>query len=632
MCGISGILSARSFAKPEDVQTMMSAMRHRGPDDHGMYVDGSVGLGHNRLSIIDLSANGHQPMFDEAHASCIVFNGEVYNFQLLRDELRARGYSFRSKTDTEVILAAYNEFGFECVKKFRGMFAFAIWDPKKRILFMARDRLGKKPLYFFSSDSQFAFASELKALFRLDWVPKTLDPVALHEFLTLQYVPGPRTMYQGISKLLPGHYLVVQISDDGLAYEEKQYWEPSNAHNGENPDDSEASARVIHLLEESIKLRLLSDVEVGVLLSGGLDSSLIVAIASQLNSKPMKTFSVRFKDESLNENEFATDVANMFGTDHYSLIADEVSPDLFLKVIEHLDEPLADPACVPLYMIASLASQHVKVVLSGEGADELFGGYPYYVHEKMFAPVLEVPLKIRMALASFTGTFSGPLVGAQRAARLEKVLSSDKQLGSVRWSSVFTGEDIGAILSSDFLKQANGALSMKRIMDLFEGSKKRSLIEKTMEVDLKVWLPDDLLMKVDKMTMAHSVEARTPYLDHFLVEYVLGLNVSKKIRGLQTKVILKQVAKRYLPDSIIKRKKHGFEVPIASWMLNNFRELCEQTFDRQQLKRFGVFNAEVVEQEWSSLKRNGVTTNPRRLWLLFCFSQWMEQYRMERAF
>jgi asparagine synthase (glutamine-hydrolysing) len=606
---------------------MVNSLRHRGPDDEGTYVEGGVGLGHNRLSIIDLSPRGHQPMFDETRTSCIVFNGEIYNFRSLRQQLASLGVRFRTESDTEVILAAYRHYGVECVAQMSGMFAFAIWDSVKRTLFLARDRLGKKPLFFHASNDRFAFSSEPKALLQLRWIQRDLDPAAVREFLMLQYVPGPMSIYRSIRRLLPGHHLLVHVAEDRLMYEESEYWRAPVTLVDTRANEADIIQKVHQLLEESVGLRLVSDVEVGVLLSGGLDSSLVVALATALAGKPLKTFSVSFKGSTLDESMFAAGVARQLGTQHHELEANDVTSELFVGIIDHLDEPFADPACIPTYMVASLASRYVKVVLSGEGADEVFGGYSYYAWERILGPVFKLPLSVRRRLARMMSGLVSPLFGKSVASRIDSVFASERYRSSTRWTSVFNESDLSVVLSKEWLTAVGCANGPSRLQRLYEKIEAMAAVDKAMMMDLGLWLPDDLLVKMDMMSMAHSLEARTPYLDHNLVEYVTGLEGKMKMKGFRSKRILKEVARRYLPDRVVERRKHGFEVPILTWMQGPLRELCEESFSREQLKKAEIFNVDAVQRLWVSGLNNPRAINPRRLWSIFILTQWLQRHQ-----
>ena len=624
MCGISGLMSSTDKINVEDLNIMVQALNHRGPDDNGIYYEGQIGLGHNRLSIIDLSYLGHQPMFDVNKDCCIVYNGEIYNYQGIRNELLSRGYSFRSKTDTEVIIYAYYEFGFDCLKKLRGMFAFALWDSKKKILFLACDRLGKKPVYYYSDGKQFVFASEIKALLKLYWVPRELDPLAINEYFTFQYILSPKTIFRYIFKLPAAHFLIVE--DSGATYKIQRYWQPDQDDYGATEEMEDPSCEANRLLEESVILRLISDVEVGVLLSGGIDSSLIAAIASQNSSRKIRTFSVGFKDMRFNELPHANLVAKKLGTEHYAIIADEVTPDIFIKVMEHIDQPLGDAACIPTYLIARCAARHVKVVLTGEGADEIFGGYPYYIAEQYIGPLYFIPADVRKYLSCFLGKFIS-FQSSIFLQRIVKVLETRREASISRWVSIFGRHDKIKYFSDSFLSSVKEKDPMNSIYEIFVQSKKEDLLSRGLEVDLQTWLPDDLLMKVDKMTMANSLEARAPFLDHKLVEFMYSLDAKYKVVGGGTKILLKKIAEKYLPFEIINRKKHGFEVPVGQWMLDKLRDLAEESFSSKVLRTVNIFNANAVHTEWAHLKSAGRAWYPRRIWLMFCFLQWCQQYK-----
>jgi len=624
MCGIAGILSPSDRVDLAEINRMTESLRHRGPDDSGVHLNNQVALGNRRLSIIDLSPLAHQPMFSTDRRFCIVYNGEIYNYQEIREELQKRGHSFRSNSDTEVILKSYEEYGPECLQRLRGMFAFAIWDEREKLLFAARDRLGKKPLYYSSSGRYFAFASEIRSLLTLPWVSRELNPLAISEYFALQYIPAPRTAFRSICKLRPAHYLIAR--EYGRKSEIHRYWQLPQAANDSEPI-SDPTEKVEDLLQESVRLRLISDAEVGILLSGGIDSSLITAIASRSSSKRIKTFSVGFKDRPLDELPHANQIAKEFGTEHYSIIVDEVTPDVLLKIIAHIDEPLGDPACIPTYLIARFAAQHVKVVLSGEGGDEVFGGYPSYVREQLVRPLFLLSLSFRKRLAQ--SLCEDGLSHASRFSdRLAKVLESSPEASVVRWTNVFGNYDQKRYFSELFLRETEGSDPLESIYEAWAQCKEGSFLGRGMGVDLRTWLPDDLLMKVDKMTMANSLEARTPFLDHKLVQYMTSLGTSYKVQAKKTKILLKEVASRYLPHEIVNRKKHGFEVPIVHWLLGNFRDMAEENFDEEALRRVHVFNVSGVRREWMRAKVRGSHPSPRKLWLMFCFLQWCRQHNL----
>jgi asparagine synthase (glutamine-hydrolysing) len=616
MCGIAGILSTTAPVSPDEIEAMTSAMAHRGPDDAGAWVRGQAGLGHRRLSILDLSPLGHQPMWSADGRRVIVFNGEIYNFERIGSDLVRAGHRFRSRCDTEVILAAYEEYGTGCLERLRGMFSLAIWDDNDRTLFVARDRLGKKPLYYYADGTRFAFASELGALLRLPWLPSDLDLHAVSSYFALQYVPGPRTIYRHVRKLQPGHFLTVR--EFGARHRIERYWRPGCG----GGTDTDPIRTLGGLLEESVALRLIADVPVGVLLSGGLDSSLITALAARQSPRRVQTFSVTFPHKKLDESSYAELVARHAGTDHHAISADEATPDVLCAVVEHLDEPLADPAAVPTYVIARLAARHVKVVLTGEGADELFGGYRHYRWERLAAPALGLPPGVRRAAARLLVRSSG-----QRSLtdRIIKVLDSRTEASVARWVTVFGADDRRRCFSREFQVVTDGVDPLAPIYDIVGGSDSDDGRGRALALDLQSWLPDDLLMKVDKMSMANSLEARAPYLDQVLVEYVLSCRPTLKFSAFRSKILLKRLGLRYLPPEIVNRRKHGFEVPVASWLLGNFRDLAEECFRISVLKEIGLFEPDAVRAEWTRLTSGDPSASPRRLWTLFSFIQWHRQ-------
>jgi len=554
MCGICGVVR---FDPPEAVQErtlrdMRDAMTHRGPDDEGLFIEGNVGFGHRRLSIIDLSG-GHQPMSNADGTLWVTYNGEIYNFPELRALLESRGYAFRTKSDTEVILHAYAEFGERCVDRFRGMFAFALWDQARRQLLLARDRLGIKPLYYAVSDGAFLFASEIKALLQWPRIRREVDPMSLGVYLRLRYVPGPRTMFRGISKLQPGHILLLR---DGKVSEQR-YWDvPLDGPIPPADPEGEFRAR----LRESVRLRLISDVPLGVFLSGGIDSTTVVAMMAPMMAEPVETFSVGYPDggpgSEVTEFAFARMAADRFRTHHREL---ELDPAMFWRslpgIVWHFDEPVADPAAVPLYFLSKYAKQFVTVVLSGEGADELLAGYSVY--QKMLAlnRLRRIP-----GAASAAGL-------ARRAAgrKLRRYLDAMRKPLRQRYrgvSALFAEGEPERLLVPDL----QGAAHWDNVgEEHFDRAAGLDPLSQMLYFDLKVWLPDDLLVKADKMSMAGSIELRVPFLDHKLTEWAWRLPSQLKLSAGAGKQLLRRSVEGLIPGPILKRSKLGFPVPIQSW-------------------------------------------------------------------
>ena len=553
MCGICGLVQMMP-PRPIDsplLRRMQDTMTHRGPDDEGFYLGDGVGFGHRRLSIIDLSG-GHQPMSSPDGALWVTYNGELYNFRELRAQLESRGHVFRTKSDTEVIIQSYEEFGEACVERFRGMFTFGLWDTRRRKLLLVRDRLGVKPLYYTMTPDTFLFASEIKALLQWPGVRREVDPVALASYLRLRYVPGPRTMFRDILKLQPGHLLTVQ--DGKIAV--REYWDvPLNVPEEANDDPAELRER----LAESIRLRLVSDVPLGVFLSGGIDSSAVVGLMAPMVDDPIQTFSVGYPDggpgSEMTEFRFARMVAERYRTDHHELALDPTQFwNALPRLVWHFDEPVADPAAVPLYFLSRRAREQVTVVLSGEGADETLAGYAIY--ERMLR--LERLRRVPGAPAAAT---LAARAGGRRLQRYAKWLGQPLHERYRGVSTLFSREESGRLLRSSLRE----AVDEDPHRVCFERTRHLDPLSQMLYADLKIWLPDDLLVKADKMTMATSVELRVPFLDHRLVEWTWRLPGRAKLAAGVGKRLLRRAMADVLPAPILARNKLGFPVPLQSW-------------------------------------------------------------------
>ena len=572
MCGIVGIFNHSSSAEVTEDTLLLArdSMIHRGPDDHGLYIspDRSVGLGHRRLSIIDLSPAGRQPMSDSDGRFWIIFNGEVYNFLELRRELEDDGIVFRSRSDTEVLIYLYKKHGKEMVRLLRGMFAFAIFDQQQRALFLARDRIGVKPLYYFNRGGCFAFASEIKALLAFNKVEREVNSEAFYHYLSFLTTPAPQTLFEGIFKLPAAHRMIVDSSGN---MEIEQWWSPMRSQ-PLNLKEDEYVDGIRNLLRQSVRYRMISDVPFGVFLSGGIDSSTNVALMAEMMDRPVETFSIAFKDEpQYNEFPFARAVSSAFRTNHHEVEIGMGDLLEFLpQLIHHQDEPIADPVCVPVYYVAKLAKDHgVTVCQVGEGSDELFCGYPHWSMmlglERWRRMYSAFPSSLR-ALAYFFAKqlehpYSGRLEYIRRASHDEPVFWGGAE--------AFYETEKRSLLHAEMKAKLNGTNSAAVIRGYFQeflqaGRRCDPLTWMTF-VDLKLRLPELLLMRVDKMTMATSVEARVPFLDHELVEYVMAIPQSKKVPGLAPKYLLKKAVTGLIPDEIIHRPKQGFGVPVAEW-------------------------------------------------------------------
>ena len=622
MCGICGILNFIEH-DPVDrvaIQRMTDALAHRGPDDAGYFVEGQVGLGHRRLSIIDLSG-GKQPIFNEDRSATIIFNGEIYNHRALATVLTAAGHTFKTRSDTETILHAYEEYGDDCVDHLRGMFGFAIWDRAKRRLLLARDRLGIKPIYYYRNGRFLAFASEIKSLLEIASVPREVDPEALDLYLSLRYVPGPRTMFKNIFRLQPGHVLVA----DESGVRTRKYWDI------EYPDPEPRSPEYLldrfrELLDESVRLRLLSEVPLGVFLSGGLDSSAILATMSRIaGGERVKTFSVGYEasgaeQAAANEFEYARLAADAFGAEHHEYRLDATNFAEFVpELVRYLDEPLADPSCIPLYFISKLAREHITVVLSGEGADELLAGYGIY--GKMLA------LDRVYKGAGPLGRLAPLIARLTPSEKLRHYVQMCGQPLEARYRGVsrgFSAEGMLRLVGRDRMKQSGESLQ-EIFGGYFKAVEKASPLDRMLYVDAKVWLPDDLLVKADKMTMANGLELRVPFLDHKLVEFAATLPNASKIHGKGGKTLLRSAMRGVLPDAIIDRPKKGFPIPISSWLRTSLRQFTRDYL----LARDSASSRYVDRGETARLVQEheqGTADRSQEIWTLLVFEFWHRHF------
>ncbi len=569
MCGIAGILNldGHGSTDPSNIKRMGDSMVHRGPDDEGFFVTGPIHLAHRRLSIIDLSS-GQQPMFNEDKSIVIVFNGEIYNHRHLRNVLEAKGHTFRTHSDTECILHAYEEFGDKFESHLTGMFAFALWDITRRRLVLSRDRLGIKPLYYTVHRGQLIFASEIKAILSMKDIERRVDHDALDAYLSLRYVPGPKTMFKDIYKLQPGHTMIVQNGTITI----RAYWELTfdEVHCGERQAVQELEA----LLSEVCHDHLMSEVPYGVFLSGGVDSSAVVAVLQKTLSERLRTFTVGYEHAAgINEFDYAETVSRHIGTVHHklSLQAQDFS-DWIPKLVWHLDEPVGDAACIPLYFLAKYAKEHATVLQSGEGADEIFAGYSIY---KKMEFMNNLQNGVLSPLLKGLSRAVAPLAGDGKVARYLRLFGKplEKRYRGVS-GHFMEGIRDKLIKPGVFRADNNETFAEKTFSQYYDRVHHDHDLNRMLFVDTKTWLPDDLLVKADKMTMAASVELRVPFLDHRLVEFAARLPVSFKIRNGGTKYLLKKVMEPYLPRDVIYRTKAGFPVPVSDWFKDGLNRLA----------------------------------------------------------
>lgn len=630
MCGINGIVYSRRSARTANaglIERMRDTMTHRGPDEKGIFVDGRVGLGHRRLSIVDLKT-GQQPMFNDDRTCVIVYNGEVYNHLELRPELKDRGYTFRTTSDTETILKAYEAYGASCVDKFRGMFAFAIWDARSNELFIARDRLGVKPLYYANSDNgSFFFASEIKALLEAGAVKPELEYRALTDYLANHGTSGELTMFAGVKRLLPGHTLT--FGDDRV--EINRYWDISFDRDAVSPrSDREWIEEWSSLFTESVRLRLMADVPLGMFLSGGIDSSAIAAEMSRMVDGRVKTFSVAFEEREANELRYARLVSDRFGTDHHEVI---VSPHSFFealpRLIWHEDEPIAHPSSIALNFVSRLAAEHVKVVLTGEGSDESLAGYGRYAktltnikYGKLFDKI--APEALRSHLAAAIEVL--PLDSKIRHSLKKSFFVVEPTIESAYFDNfaVFSRSKQGHLLSATTKDRLNGSADpyaeMSRLFNSLEGGE---MLDRMLYTDTKTYL-HELLMKQDQMSMAASIESRVPFLDHKLMEFTASMPLRMKLRGSKTKYVLRKAMKGVLPDEILTRSKMGFPVPIGKWFRGQYRGIVDEFVLSERSLGRGIFDADAV-RNLAERHMNG-ENHDEGLWSLVNFEIWQRTF------
>jgi asparagine synthase (glutamine-hydrolysing) len=629
MCGINGIaFSGRSRRRVDAaaLKAMRDVITHRGPDDDGIYVDENVGLGHRRLSIVDV-ASGHQPMTNEDGSLYITYNGEVYNHSDYRDELEARGHVYRTHCDTETILHLYEDYGDACVEHLRGMFAFAIWDRNKRELFIARDRLGVKPLYYVhTDDGSLYFASEIKALLEARAVKPELNFAAFSDYLANHATSGEDTLFVGVKRLMPGHTLTWRDGEIRI----RKYWDVSFAKVApDGRSDKDYIAEWSELFRKSVKLRLMADVPLGMFLSGGIDSSAIAAVMSTLVDEPIKTFSVAFKEREANELEYARLVATAYKTDHHEVV---VSPEEFFAalpdLIWHEDEPLAHPSSVALFFVSRLAAQHVKVVLTGEGSDELMAGYARYRKTILNLAVGEryhrmVPAGVRDLIR---GQIAGMSASKVRAKLSRTFLSLSPDIESIYFDNfaVFPRSDQHQLLTRDTIDRIGGVDPYAGVRRVLKETDADSLLDRLLYADIKTYL-HELLMKQDQMSMAASLESRVPFLDHKLVEFTSSLPERLKLHGWTTKYVLRQSMKDVLPRQILMRPKMGFPVPIGAWFRGPYAQVLDEYVLGSRAMERGIFNTETVRTLVNQHQR-GVANHSERLWSLVNLEMWFRRF------
>jgi asparagine synthase (glutamine-hydrolysing) len=603
---------------------MCDTLRHRGPDDEGIYVDGPLGMGMRRLSIIDLST-GKQPIRNEDGAIWTVYNGEIYNFPELRASLEAKGHRFYTHTDTEVIVHLYEEYQEEFVTHLAGMFAIALWDTRQKKLLLVRDRVGIKPLYYSVGLDRLVFGSEIKALLQ-DGVPRDIDPQALHDYLSFNYIPGPRTIFSHIRKLPPGHLLTCKNGDVKV----RPYWElhyQEDARQSGTFSEEEYCEALHDLLKTTVKQHLISDVPLGVFLSGGIDSSSLVALMREVSAQTIQTFSIGFSEQSYNELAYARVIAKAFATDHHELVVRPQVIDLLPELIRYFDEPFADSTAIPVYCVAKLAREHVKVALSGEGGDEVFAGYETYAAYKFAALYQRLPRfltsSVIPAMIRRLPVSHNRISFDYKAKRFVNGALLPPVEGHYWWKVIFTEEAKAALYADG----GNGSADPVRLYhQVYEQCAAADILTKILHIDLKIYLPDYILVKADRMSMATSLEARVPFLDHRVVEFAATLPPHLKLRGLtQKKYILRKAMARHLPEQILHGKKRGFNVPIPVWLRGELRDVVHDVLSPRRVKEMGLFNPETVSSLIADHEAMRVDCS-RNIWSLLIFSLWYDEY------
>jgi len=624
MCGIVGIVRSDGLDVDRALLTRMAdAVRHRGPDDDGFYLNGPVGLGMRRLSIIDL-AGGAQPIHNQDRSAWIVFNGEIYNYRQLRDQLEKLGHTFYTNSDTEAIIHAYDQYGADCPKHLRGMFAFAIWDERTQELFLARDRVGKKPVLYAQFNGQLVFGSEFSALLQHPDIGKEIDFEALDHYLSFMCVPAPLTAYRKIRKLEPGHSLRLRKGEIRI----ERYWQPDFSRKVDI-SEQEAGEEAIKILRDAVKVRLMSEVPLGAFLSGGIDSSAVVALMSEESSAPVKTFSIGFEEQDFSELHHARRVAEHVGADHHEFIVRPDALEVLPILVEHYGEPYADSSAVPTYYVARETRKHVTVALNGDGGDESFAGYERYAAMRLAEKYHRIPAVLRdrvlrqaIELMPSSETERGRIRDVKRFVEAASLPKVERYL---RWISVFDSQAKQDLYTDNF-RQETQAQSAAGIIDpWFARANGSGIVDAALLTDIMTYLPNDLLVKVDIATMANSLEARSPFLDHHVIEFAASLPEKYKLHGLTTKYLLKRVLKKLLPAENLGRRKMGFGVPIGHWFRGELQPFLRETILSQSALKRGLFKPDAVKR-LVELHTRSEQDYSHQLWTLLMLELWFRRF------
>jgi asparagine synthase (glutamine-hydrolysing) len=629
MCGIYGYISQKAAIDPAVLNRMGRSLKHRGPDDEGEIIldcsDVSVGLGHKRLSIIDLSPAGKQPMTNEDETLWITFNGEIYNYREIRKELEAKGHKFHSHSDTEVIVHLYEELGTECLGRLNGMFAFALWDSKSKSLFLARDRAGKKPLHYCVAGGDLLFASEIKSLLQHPAVSREIDLKSLNKYLAYEYVPAPNSIFKAIKKVEPGHYLLFR----NATLVSCQYWDvPIEDYPISDRTEAQYIDELKELLERAVSARLVADVPVGLFVSGGLDSGLVAALARKAK-ETIECFSIGFEEASFDESRYAQQVARSLGIKHnLKVFRAREMLHMVERLPEILDEPLADPSILPLFLLSQFASGHMKVVLSGDGGDELFAGYQTYQAHKLVTFYDALPRFVKESIKglAFRLPVSHRYLSLDfKAKQFLKGVGVSSEVRFFLWRGAFSNAERQGLLCPAIRRELQNENAYEEIYRYVRKSGLTKELERILYLSMKLYLQDNNLVTVDRASMANGLEVRSPLLDRDVVDFVCRLPMEYKLNGLKTKYILKKIAEEFLPRNIVYRKKRGFGVPLATWLTGELKEFMLDYLGQERLERQGLFYYPYVKRLIDEqLNRN--KDNRELLWTLLVFQIWYERY------
>jgi asparagine synthase (glutamine-hydrolysing) len=629
MCGIVGIadLSGRRSDFAAIGRAMRDMLTHRGPDEAGERTDGPVWLGSRRLSIIDV-ASGHMPMGNEDGTVWTVYNGEIYNFPALRAELEAAGHRFRTRCDTEIVVHAFEEWGTACVERFNGMFALAVHDVANRRLFLARDRMGEKPLHYVWDGGLFLFASEIKALTRHPDVSRRIDPLAVSKYLTFEYVPAPHAIFQGVRKLEPGHWLLLDLEDRRL--EIRQYWDlPLLDDAPQYKPEEDYAAELLERLSEATRIRLVSDVPIGVFLSGGVDSSSVAALAARHHSGPLEAFTIGFSDPSFDETNWSEIAARATGVVHHveRCELERVLPEI-PEIMATLDEPLGDASYVPTFLLSRFARKRLTVALSGDGGDDILAGYPTFPSLKLIRYYSIFPSELRQVINRVAGWLPVSLTNISFDFKIKQMLRGAgvaNEIMFLHWMGSFTEGEKRGLLGPAVRTAIGNANAFEDVLDHIKRSNLRNDLERMLYLCAKLYLQDDILVKVDRASMANSLEVRSPFLDHTLVEFVSRVPTRLKLNRLTTKYVLKRAVSGLLPRQLVRRAKKGFGLPVGRWINDGLGPLVDAALAPERLRREELFDADFVS-DLLAAHRAGRRDNRKLLWTLFAFQTWRERW------